>query len=166
MPRKQIGQFAAAGSLAATDRIVLQQGTVGTPLTHGTLSQVLILPHPSLDVTGAATIGGALLTSGNVTVSGAITPSRNGTISAAGTSQATGTTLTAEVNVITAVSAGQGVVLPASDALILNRGTVDLKVYPPSGAQIEAYGTNTAVDITPSGSARFLRISSTLYRVL
>lgn len=47
MPRKQIVQFDAAGSVAATDRFLLQQGAAGTEFTHGTISQLLNAGLPS-----------------------------------------------------------------------------------------------------------------------
>lgn len=153
MPRKQIVQFDAASSVASTDRTLLQQGAAGTEFTHATISQILNAGLPA--------------TFSNATLSGNLTQSRVGTISAAGTSQATATTLTADINIVTTVSAGQGVILSDKDALVLNRGTVALLLYPTSGAQIEAFGTNAAVTLVAgTGSAELLRSSSTLFRLV
>lgn len=239
MPRKQIASFDDTASVAATDRLVIQKGTVGAVFENATVTQLfasgVAATHSSVTVTGTAvptngiylpgtnTVGiavngtaeaqvtatalspatsdglalgtsslqwsdafmasgavldfangnvtvthssGTLTASGALAVSGPIVQTPSGTISAAGTSQATATALTAQLNVVTSVTSGQGVVLPAFDCDILNRGTVDLLVYPPSGAQIEAFGTDAAVDLAAdTGSARFMRISSTLYRV-
>lgn len=108
---------------------------------------------------------GTLTLAGDMAVSGNVVPSRSTAISAAGTSQATATALTAQINIVTTVSAGQGVVLADRDAVVMNRGTVDLLVYPPTGAQIEAYGTNAAVALPVNGAGNFIRSSSTLFRV-
>lgn len=66
--------------------------------------------------------------------------------------------LTARVNVITAVAAGQGVKLKpvaGDQQIVVNRGGADLLVFPPSGTQIETYGLNIAVVVPPGGSATF-----------
>lgn len=239
MPRKQIVQFTSASAIAATDRLILQQGTVGTALTHGSVTQILnaglamtassvtvngtAIPTNGVYLAGTNTVGiavngtleaqvsssalspgasdgSALGTSalmwsdvflasggvinfnnGNVTVThssgtlalagalsltGNLIQSRGTAIAAAGTSQATATALTAQINIVTTISAGQGVVLADQDAVVLNRGTVDLLVYPPTGAQIESYGTNSAVTLRAEyGSGTFVRSSSTLFRV-
>lgn len=108
---------------------------------------------------------GTITLAGDLAVTGNVAPSRSTAISAAGTSQATATALTAQINIVTTVSAGQGVVLADRDATVMNRGTVDLLVYPPTGAQIEAYGTNAAVALPVNGAGNFIRSSSTLFRV-
>ena len=87
------------------------------------------------------------------------------TISAAGTTQGTATVIAAQQVVVTTVASGTGVKLADYDITIMNRGANDLKVYPPSGAQIEAYGSNVAVTIPTSGSAEFWRVSSTQFYV-
>lgn len=66
--------------------------------------------------------------------------------------------LTARVNVITAVAAGQGVKLKAiagDQQVVANRGGADLLVYPPAGTEIENYGLNVAVVVPPGASATF-----------
>lgn len=239
MARKQIVQFTSASAIAATDRLVLQQGTLGTAFTHGSVTQILnaglastfsgvtvngtTTPTNGISLAGTNTLGisvagtnevlitasalspaasdglalgtsalmfsdvfladggvinfnngnvtithsaGALATNADVTLTGNLTQSRSGTITAAGTSQATATALTADINIVTAATAGQGVVLADQDALVLNRGTVDLLVYPPSGAQIETLGTDAAGTLVANtGGAQFRRASSTLFRV-
>lgn len=57
MPRKQIVQFDAAGSVAATDRLLLQQGVAGTTFTHGTVTQLLNGSLPATFSTIAGTTG-------------------------------------------------------------------------------------------------------------
>lgn len=109
---------------------------------------------------------GVLTTNADVVISGNLTQSRGVAISAAGSNQATATLLTDDISVVGTITAGQGVVLSDQDATVLNRGTVALAVYPPSGAQFDNYGTNAAVTlVADTGSASFLRSSSVLFRV-
>lgn len=85
-------------------------------------------------------------------------------LSAAGTTQATAAALAGQVNVVTAVASGAGVILAANlgnPVRIINRGVNPLLVYPQAGAQIESAGTNAAVTVTVGGSAEFLFSSLT-----
>lgn len=152
MAYAQIRNHGTVASVAAADATIIQPGSIGTAHKYATISQILSGGLPGSFSTLAA--------------SGAFTPSRAAAVTAAGTNQATATALTGSISIVTTVSAGQGVKLPDNDHLILNRGTVSLLVYPQTGAQIETYGTNTAVTLVADvGSAEFLRASSTLYRV-
>ncbi len=56
MAQKQIGEFNAASGVGATDRILLQQGSPGTPYTYASLQQLLG--------------GGVPITAGNITING------------------------------------------------------------------------------------------------
>jgi hypothetical protein len=66
---------------------------------------------------------------------------------------------------VTTASAGQGVILSTNAAgterTVWNASAVDLLFYPPSGAQIEANGTNTAITVTAGGSATVIMNSTT-----
>lgn len=243
MANKQISEFAAAGSVATTDRFLVQPGTIGTAYVYATAAQVAASGAPSvasnITLTGtvvpaagvflpaANTLGfsvnsveeirltsaalspttsdgnalgtsslmwadiflgsgavinfdagnltvthsaGTLTISGmtavtNLNVGGVLTVARADGISTAGSNQATATGLTGQISVVTTVTAGQGVRLPDNDHMVLNRGTINLTVYPQTSAQVEAYGTNVAVEVAPSSSANFVRMSSVLYRV-
>ncbi|HMO30873.1 hypothetical protein, partial [Enterovirga sp.] len=94
-------------------------------------------------------------------------PSVSASLSAAGTTQATARALTSAVSILTTVASGSGVVLALSDPgtrqEVLNRGANALLVYPPSGAQIEAAGTDTAVSLPAGGRAAFLCASATQF---
>jgi hypothetical protein len=104
---------------------------------------------------GCVPVAGALSCQGYVT---------SGTASAAGSTQGTGTMLSAQQTIVTTTPSGSGVVLANTllqPQVIYNRGANQLTVYPFSGAQIEAYGTNSPVAIAVGGSAAFRCISTT-----
>jgi hypothetical protein len=126
----------------------------------------------SLAVTGTATAGNVyansgtggfttLTASGNVTGANVIATSYDITgvttsITASGTTQGGATALTKAINIVSTVSAGaNGVVLPTAVAgmsiYITNNGSTALNVYPASGGQVNAGGTNAAYS-QPVGS--------------
>lgn len=67
-------------------------------------------------------------------------------ISAAGTDQETAAVLTAQVNIVTSVAPGTGVILQlmagSPTQTVINAGSNPLSVYPSVGGQIGALGTN------------------------
>ena len=89
-------------------------------------------------------------------------------LAGAGTTQGTATALSYSTNSFTTVAAGSGAVL-SSDAiggdsqLVYNGGANALKVYPPSGAQINGLGANNPVSLAPSTACRFECLSPTLW---
>jgi hypothetical protein len=72
-------------------------------------------------------------------------------VSAAGTTQGTATVLTSQLNIVTTVAAGTGVVAPAGYAKTINAGANAMLMYPPSGAQFDAVGTNSPVSVGVGG---------------
>ena len=89
-----------------------------------------------------------------------------GSISAAGTTQGTATELTAADSEITTVSADSGVIL--SSALssgdmqtVFNAGANAVKVYPPSGFQINSLSVNTPMTLGVNTGCLFKCVSST-----
>lgn len=90
---------------------------------------------------------------------------RKADIVAAGTLQGNATALTTRFNVVITVPANSGVRLIQADAVVVNRGANDLRVYPPSGGQFENYVLNAPVIVPPSGSAEFWRIASSLFYI-
>jgi hypothetical protein len=88
-------------------------------------------------------------------------------IVAAGTTQGTATALNSGYNVhaVTTVSSGTGVELPATSAnrfdIVINAGTNALKVYPVTGSQIDALGTNAALTIQPGSTVAFYDVTGT-----
>lgn len=93
-------------------------------------------------------------------------------LTAAGTTQATALALAKQVNVVTTVAAGSGVILAALtfvaglcvEIIIINAGANALLAYPPSGATINALAVNVAFSVAAGAIARFYQISGTAWR--
>ena len=79
----------------------------------------------------------------------------NAAVTAAGSTQGTATALTKQMNVVTTVSAGQGVMLPPPTAgmviYVTNASATSLLVYPTSGGIIGNLSTNAGYTM-PAGS--------------
>jgi hypothetical protein len=86
-------------------------------------------------------------------------------ISAAGSTQGTATALTKAFNVVSTVSAGQGVVLPSAVAgmriTVVNTSGATLLVYPASGAAINALATDAGYSLPTLGRLDYVAVSST-----
>lgn len=87
-------------------------------------------------------------------------------ISAAGTTQATATTLRAQDSEVTTVASGAGVVLnplfaPSEEMTVFSTGANALKIYPPSGMQINNLPANTAMSLSPNTGVLFHCVSTT-----
>lgn len=93
-------------------------------------------------------------------------------VTAAGSTQGTATAITSDLAIITSGAAGTGVITPATGwTKIWNDTANTLSVYPPSGAQWEALGTNIPVALAPgvaietsmqSTTQGYVRIYSTI----
>ena len=87
------------------------------------------------------------------------------TVSAAGSNQGTATALTNEINTLTTVTAGQGVVLPTAVAgltiIVINKGANTVNIYPATGAAIDSLGANAAITLVSSGWIQFNAVSAT-----
>lgn len=86
----------------------------------------------------------------------------------AGTNQGTGTALTADANAVTGADGTVGVVLPTATAtsvvtVVNTSPTALLKVYPATGAQINALGANAAFALAAGETAVFVGRSATLW---
>ncbi len=87
-------------------------------------------------------------------------------ISAAGTTQATATRLRSQISDVGTVAAGSGVVLSVDltsgeEQRVFNSGANTLKVYPPSGMQINGLPTNQAIVLGINTGVIFTCLSST-----
>ena len=86
-------------------------------------------------------------------------------LTATGTNQATAYALTAADNEFTTVASGTGAVLyggtPGDSQLVFNGGANTLKIYPPSGSQINGLTTNLGVLIPTGTSCIFKCLTST-----
>ena len=128
-----------------------------------------------ITVTGNANIGNigtaTVTATGNITGANIITSSYHirsvsTSITAAGTTQGTATALTKEINVVSTVSAGaNGVVLPTAVAgmvlTITNSSATALNVYPASGGQINALGTNIGLSQPGAATLQFVAPTAT-----
>lgn len=112
----------------------------------------------TLTVTGLSTL------SGDVIIGGILSKSIATGLSGAGSTQATATPLTASINIANTVASGTGFILPVTtpsgnpikagtEIKLFNRGTHTASLYPPSGGQIEALGTNNPSGIAVNGNA-------------
>jgi len=85
-------------------------------------------------------------------------------VSAAGTTQGTGTALTLDHNVISTAASGTGVVLPTATAgrriVVENKGANAVKIYPASGATVDALAANASITL-PVDGVMFFNASST-----
>lgn len=102
----------------------------------------------------------------------AITQDTATAVSAAGTTQGTATELTAADSEVTTVASGAGVVLssklaPGDEQTVFNAGANPLKVYPPSGFQINALTANAPMLLSTNTACFFKCVSTTrVYGVL
>lgn len=90
-------------------------------------------------------------------------------ISAAGTNQGSATALAAEINVVSTVASGTGVILPSSIGttfIVMNTGANALNVYPASGAAIDSLATNAAFSLSVGAKIMLIQSSTTQYHTL
>ena len=104
-------------------------------------------------------------TTGRLSVGGNYLRSIQTSVSAAGSTQGDATALTKDINIISTVSAGQGVRLPTAVAgmvLIINNTTItDMNVYPATGAAINSLSTNLGLNHIAGASLQYYAVSST-----
>jgi hypothetical protein len=130
----------------------------------------------TLNATGNATVGNLGFGSGVITGTGNITGSNlaatsyfirsiNTAVSATGTNQGSATELTKEINVVSTVASGAGVVLPTAVAgmviIINNTSANTLAVYPASGGVINSGLTNAAYSHISGASLQYYAINAT-----
>jgi hypothetical protein len=88
-------------------------------------------------------------------------------ISAAGSNQGTATVLTNQMNTVTTVPLGAGVVLPTpvagQDIFVSNQGANPLAVYPPSGDTIDALAANTPFMMAPGTTVEWMATSASAF---
>lgn len=89
-------------------------------------------------------------------------------LTATGTNQSDAYHMDFDINAFTTVGAGAGARLSSNAAagdsqLVYNGGVNPMKVYPPSGAQINALGANNPAVLSVRTPCRFECISTTLW---
>ncbi len=86
-------------------------------------------------------------------------------LTAAGTTQATALLLINGISYLGTVAANSGVILfpgnPGTSQRVYNAGANSVKVYPTSGAQINALGTNNPMLLAPNTLCEFWNLTST-----
>lgn len=110
------------------------------------------------------TASGLVNLESDVIIGGILSKSLITGLSGAGTTQGTATPLNASINIATTVASGTGFVLPlitlsgntikvGTEIKLFNRGANTASLYPPSGGQIEALGTNNPSGVAVNGNA-------------
>jgi hypothetical protein len=132
-----------------------------------TAGTVTTAAQPNITSVGTLT---SLTSSGNVQGANVIATAYHirsvGTgISAAGSTQGTATALTKEMNIVSTVSSGQGVVLPTAVAgmmlTITNTSANSLLVYPATGGVINSLAANAGYTLQASGTLQFIAPTAT-----
>jgi len=89
----------------------------------------------------------------------------NSAVTAAGTTQGAATLLQADLSMVTTATSGQGVILfagtPGDDQWVYNDTSVDIKVYPPSGASVNQLAANSGFTLAPSVGVHCKCVNST-----
>lgn len=154
----------AASSLLPTDILWGYQGSQTPKERQVAVSQIL-------NVTGSTTYmpfaGGTF--AGTVTFSAPLVLSTSATVAAAGSSFSDATIVTSQFVVISTCTANQGVKITGAvgaEYKIANRCGLPVLIYPPTSAQFEAYGTNTAVSLGDGANVGVLCTSATLCRLV
>jgi len=139
----------------------------------GTAATVTTAAQPNITSVGTLT---SLGSSGNITApnfianTGFFMSSVNAAVSAAGTVQGNATALTRQVNVTSTVASGAGVVLPTAVAgmriTLINTAANACLVYPASGGQINALGTNASYSLPAGGRLDYQAVSATQWYTL
>ena len=130
----------------------------GSATTAGTVTTAA---QPNITSVGTLTS----LTSGNITTTGYIFASVGTGISAAGTVQGNATAITKQINVVSTVASGSGVILPTAVAgmtlYITNTTANSLLVYPASGGVINSLATNTALTQAANSTIHYIAPTTT-----
>jgi hypothetical protein len=144
---------------------------VNIPAANGNVNISAVGNANILVVTGTGVnVAGTLNASGNVNGANVVVTSYhirsiNGAVSAAGTVQGDATALTKEINVVSTVATGAGVVLPTAVAgmvLIINNTSANtLNVYPASGGAVNSGSANAAYSHTSGASIQYYATSGT-----
>ncbi len=152
----QVSYAAVANSVAAGNITGSISATTAT--TAGTVTTAA---QPNITSVGTLTS----LTAGNITTTGYAFVSVGTGISAAGTVQGNATAITKQINVVSTVGSGTGVVLPTAVAgmtiYITNTTANSLLVYPASGAAINTLSTNIALTQAANSTIHYIAPTST-----
>jgi len=131
--------------------------------TATTAGTVTTAAQPNITSTGtltSLTVSGNITAQANITVTGYRIRSVNAGVSAAGTNQGTATAINREMNVVSTVASGAGVILPVAVAgmvvSITNTSANSLLVYPHVGGDINGAATNAAFTHTAGATLQYI----------
>jgi hypothetical protein len=162
-------------SLAVTGNVTsgnvyANSGTIGASLLTGTLTTAA---QPNITSTGtltSLTVSGNITAQANITVTNNVIHSVATGISAAGSTQGTATAITKDINVVSTVSSGQGVILPTAVAgmrlNIMNTSANALSVYPATNGVINSLSANAAFSLAAGGRLDFIATTTTQWYTL
>jgi hypothetical protein len=158
----------ANGALLATTFVGALSGAATSATSATTAGTVTTAAQPNITSTGtltSVTVSGNITAQANVTMTGYVIRSVGTSISAAGSSQGTATAITKEINVVSTVASGAGVVLPTAVAgmviTITNTSANSLLVYPATGGIINSLATNAAFTQPASATLQFIAPTTT-----
>lgn len=160
---------------ATNNLLKYNTGTVGSPNWVSLAAISGNAGFNNLTVTGNIDSGNVYANSGTIQASYIISTINHTFgvetgITAAGASQSTATTITKDINVVSTVGSGQGIVLPATSGgmrlTIINTGANSLNVYPSTGAQINSGGTNIAYSVAVGARLEFTSVTATQWYTL
>ena len=144
---------------------VATAGSAGTATTAGTVTTAA---QPNITSTGtltSLTVSGNITAQANVNMSGYVIRSVATAISAAGTAQGNATAITKEMNVVSTVASGAGVILPTAVAgmviSITNTSANSLAVYPATSAAINTGSANAAYSQPAGSTLQFIAPTTT-----
>lgn len=133
-------------------------GSATTATSATTAGTVTTNAQPNITSTGtltSLTVSGNISAQANVNMNGFVIRSVATGIAASGSTQATATAIAKEMNLVTTVTSGTGVLLPPAVAgmaiTIINTSANSLLVYPHVGGNINGAAANTAFT-QPSGA--------------
>ena len=139
-------------------------GTVSSATTAGTVTTAAQPNITSVGTLTSLTVSGNI-SSANLTTSGYTFASVGTGISAAGTVQGNATVIAKQINVVSTVASGAGVVLPAAVAgmtiYITNTTANSLLVYPASGGAINSLATNAALTQAANSTIHYIAPTTT-----
>jgi hypothetical protein len=142
------GALFTGGSATAGGVLTANSGTASISTTTGSL-----VVNGGVGISGSTYIGGATILS-NAT-----------TVTAAGTTQGTAFAIAADRVVIGTAAAGTGVILPTpvvgQSTTIINNGANAVNVFPATGGQINALGSNAAYSLAAGAGVVLIAQSTT-----
>ena len=128
---------------------------VGVAYSDPQFDSVTVTGASSLQAVTATTVSATAVTATSITNSGPTTGAVRlpvATVAAAGTNQGTAAALSEGINIVTGTNDTKGVILPTAVAgmVVIVKNTVSgktLKLYPASGAAINAVAANGSYDL-------------------